>query len=51
MADSSTETNSEQPGVPALKKHIAENKVDFALWITRVLTVLFTVGYFIPLFW
>lgn len=51
MADSSSDTNREEPGVPALKKHIVENKVDFALWITRVLTVLFTVGYFIPIFW
>lgn len=44
--------NGEEPrGVNALKAHVLEHKVEVAMWLTRVFTVLFTVGYFIPLFW
>ncbi|KAJ8720490.1 hypothetical protein PYW08_005955 [Mythimna loreyi] len=37
-------------GVPALKAHIVANKIDVALWAIRILTVLFTIGYVLPLF-
>ncbi|CAB3242201.1 unnamed protein product [Arctia plantaginis] len=37
-------------GIPALKAHVAANKVDVALWAIRVLTVLFTIGYVLPIF-
>lgn len=37
-------------GMPALKAHVIANKIDVALWAIRVLTVLFTIGYVLPLF-
>lgn len=37
-------------GVQALKDHIILNKIDTALWASRVLTILFTIGYVIPIF-
>ncbi|XP_053616672.1 Krueppel homolog 2 isoform X1 [Plodia interpunctella] len=37
-------------GIPALKAHVIANKVDVALWGIRVLTVLCTIGYIIPIF-
>ncbi|KAL4710184.1 hypothetical protein ACJJTC_006481 [Scirpophaga incertulas] len=37
-------------GIPALKAHITANKVDVALWGIRVLTVLCTIGYVLPVF-
>ncbi|KAJ0172826.1 hypothetical protein K1T71_011965 [Dendrolimus kikuchii] len=37
-------------GLPALKAHVTANKVDVALWAIRVLTVLCTIGYVLPLF-
>lgn len=37
-------------GVQALKEHIILNKIDTALWASRVLTILFTIGYVIPIF-
>lgn len=52
MADSSTTQNNErEPGFNKLKEHILLHKIDFALWVTRLFSVLFTIGYFIPLFW
>ncbi|XP_026740561.1 Krueppel homolog 2-like [Trichoplusia ni] len=36
-------------GMPALKAHVTANKIDVALWAIRVLTVLFTIGYVLPL--
>jgi hypothetical protein len=52
MSDDSGTQNSEQPqpsGWEALKQHVIDHKVDVALWATRVFTILFTFGYFIPL--
>lgn len=41
----------EQPrGVEALKQHVILNKIDTALWASRVLTILFAVAYVIPIF-
>ncbi|CAH1392658.1 unnamed protein product [Nezara viridula] len=37
-------------GFEALKSHIVTHKIDVGLWCTRVLTILFTFAYFVPLF-
>ncbi|XP_069680513.1 Krueppel homolog 2 [Periplaneta americana] len=52
MSDQSEPQSSEQPqpkGWEALKQHVIDHKVEVALWATRVFTILFTFGYFIPL--
>jgi hypothetical protein len=52
MSDHNDAQNSEeaQPrGWEALRQHVIDHKVDVALWATRVFTILFTFGYFIPL--
>ncbi|XP_063698870.1 Krueppel homolog 2 [Culicoides brevitarsis] len=51
MSDNSTQQE-QQParGFEALKAHVIANKIDSALWASRVLTILFAVGYVIPLF-
>jgi hypothetical protein len=51
MSNLSQSQNSElQPrGWGALKQHVIEHKVEVALWATRVFTIIFTFGYFIPL--
>ncbi len=36
-------------GANALVAHITRNKVDFALWSTRFLTIFFTLNYLIPI--
>lgn len=41
---------SPQSRLDILKKHIIDNKVDVGLWTTRLLTMLFTFFYFIPIF-
>lgn len=49
MADNNT--NQERPrGLGALKQHISENKADVALWASRVLTIIFAIGYVLPIF-
>lgn len=49
MADNNT--NQERPrGIDALKQHINENKVDVALWASRILTIIFAIGYVLPIF-
>lgn len=41
----------EQPaGSNVLIAHITRNKVDFALWATRLATIFFTVNYLVPIF-
>ncbi|CAH0719316.1 unnamed protein product, partial [Brenthis ino] len=37
-------------GIPALKAHVIANKIDVALWGIRILTVLCTFGYVVPIF-
>lgn len=51
MADQGSQGGDTGPpkGIPALKAHVAANKVDVALWGIRVLTVLFTIGYVLPI--
>lgn len=51
MADSNANQEQARPrGIEALKLHIGENKVDVALWASRVLTILFAFGYVLPIF-
>lgn len=52
MSDSnSTDNETPQPrGVAAVKDHMLENKIETALWISRVLSILFAIGYVLPLF-
>lgn len=52
MADATPGQQQQQPkGWNALRKHVMDYKIDVALWATRIATLLFTIGYFIPLFW
>lgn len=34
----------------ALKQHVMAHKVDMGLWAIRLLTIMFTFGYFLPIF-
>lgn len=45
-----TTTASEPKGWDNLKQHVIDNKILVGLWATRVLTILFTIGYIIPIF-
>ncbi|XP_033222426.1 Krueppel homolog 2 [Belonocnema kinseyi] len=52
MADSSSASSANQPerGLAALKQHVIEHKISCGLWALRLLAMLFTLFYFIPLF-
>lgn len=55
MSDSTRSTDSNTShqrslNVEGLKLHVLTHKIDVALWVIRILTVIFTIGYFIPLF-
>lgn len=51
MSDNNSTDNDNQPrGIEAVKNHMMENKIETALWISRVLSILFAIGYLIPLF-
>lgn len=55
MADSpsSGSTDSSQQvekGWGPFKQQVLANKINAGLWVTRVFTILFTIGYFIPVF-
>ncbi|XP_074097012.1 transmembrane protein 33-containing Krueppel homolog 2 [Cotesia typhae] len=55
MADSpssgSTDSSHQvEKGWGALKQHVLANKINAGLWATRVFTILFTIGYLIPVF-
>ncbi|KAK9497792.1 hypothetical protein O3M35_003715 [Rhynocoris fuscipes] len=39
-----------QSGFEALKNHVLTHKIEMALWGTRVLTIMFTMLYFLPFF-
>ncbi|XP_032683143.1 Krueppel homolog 2 [Odontomachus brunneus] len=39
-----------EKGWSELKQHIVENKINFALWLTRCFTIILTIGYIIPIF-
>ena len=38
------------PGQSPLAAHISSNKIDFALWCTRLITIVFTFNYLVPIF-
>lgn len=40
----------ENRGFAALKDHVMNNRLDTALWASRILTVVFAIGYIIPIF-
>ncbi|XP_023941772.1 Krueppel homolog 2 [Bicyclus anynana] len=52
MADPNPQAGDTGPpkGMPALKAHVIANKIDVALWGIRLLTVLCTIGYVLPIF-
>lgn len=55
MADTASTgptTNSPQmeKGWNALRQHVIDNKIKVGLWVTRLFTILFTIGYIIPIF-
>lgn len=50
MADNNSNDESRPRGFEALKLHVIEHKVDVALWASRVLTLLFAIGYVLPIF-
>ncbi|KAI5633371.1 hypothetical protein NE865_13924 [Phthorimaea operculella] len=52
MSDPNAQSGDTGPpkGIPALKAHVIANKIDVALWAIRILTVLFTIGYVMPIF-
>lgn len=34
----------------SLKTHVLANQLDTALWLSRVLAIIFTIGYVVPIF-
>lgn len=52
MSDNNSSTDNEnQPrGIEAVKNHMMEFKIETALWISRVLSIVFAIGYLIPIF-
>lgn len=52
MSDSNTNNPPQRRGLnfEAFKQHAMANKIDMGLWAIRLLTVTFTLGYFLPIF-
>lgn len=51
MSDSNSTDNDNQPrGIEAVKNHMLENKIETALWCSRVLSIVFAIFYLIPIF-
>lgn len=52
MAEANPQAGDTGPpkGIPALKAHVIANKIYVALWGLRILTILFFIGYVIPIF-
>lgn len=46
----SEENVPERRGFEALKDHVMTNRLDTALWASRMLTVVFAIGYVLPIF-
>lgn len=46
----SEENVPENRGFAALKDHVMNNRLDTALWASRVLTIVFAIGYVFPIF-
>ena len=52
MSSSTTgQTSTPEPkGFNTLKTYVVEHKIEFGLWLTRLLTIGFTFNYFFPFF-
>lgn len=55
MADADTTSNSSSNATTrsrfeSLKTHVLANRLDTALWLSRVLAIVFTIGYVLPIF-
>jgi len=52
MNENSGEANPSPPltGTNAVSAHISQNKINFALWCTRLATIIFTLNYLVPIF-
>ena len=51
MADNTTENNQpRQRGFGALCQHVSTHKLEMGLWATRLMTIIFTIAYFLPFF-
>lgn len=53
MADNTSSESTPPPvqrGLATLVTHVRNHKIDVALWVTRVGTILFTIGYILPIF-
>lgn len=51
MSDNNSTDNENQPrGIAAVKIHMMENKIETALWVSRVLSIVFAIGYLLPIF-
>lgn len=55
MSDNNTDSGNSngappQRGFGAVKNHMLENKIETALWISRILSIFFTIGYILPIF-
>lgn len=46
----STDRPQRSLNIEGLKLHVLSHKIDVALWAIRVFTIIFTLGYFIPIF-
>ncbi|XP_018331647.1 Krueppel homolog 2 [Agrilus planipennis] len=56
MSDTTSNTESSdrpssQLNFGAFKVHVLAHKIDVTLWVIRILTIFFTIGYFIPVYW
>lgn len=49
MADETTNATPLR-GFEGLKAHVLSNKLDAALWLSRVLAIVFTIAYVLPIF-
>lgn len=54
MSSNNTEQETPPPqpprGVNTLVEHVSQNKIDVALWASRLLTIIFCIGYILPIF-
>ena len=51
MADNTSQNSEDrQRGFGALIQHVTTHKLEMGLWATRLLTILFTLAYFLPFF-
>ena len=48
--DSNDTFQQEEKGWQVLKQHVIDNKISVGLWVTRLFTIIFTIGYIILIF-